>query len=568
MTDTCAIYTRQSKFTENSESIESQESRCREYAARKGWEVVLVGSDKDIGGAAEKLALRKGLQRVRASYKAGTFTHLVVDDLSRISRDELDSITLQNEFKSIHSVKEGGEVSNKILRAVLNAVNSQYLDNIRVRFDDTHRYRLQKGLHPTGQIIFGYDKNEKGEYVPNAQAKWVKWAFESYIKGMGLRVIANKFNEEGVPTAGKAKAWSNTAVVQVLDKKFYAGLIEWTSIKDGERIEVKGIHEPLVSLATFQAYRKAREERGFKKERKEIVPQFRGLLFCSRCDGPLTEYSDNVMCANYQKYGREVCEGVFTKMDYILEAFNIWFDELEGFKAFTEQLPEQNKKEVELQRAVDNAQAMVDYLEEQYVEYVNFAFEHNINQDIIKKQIETKQKEIDAAKVDLIKAQAELGTIETVELLPWEKWSANQLGTGELSPAEESALYNHYMKQLFTKIVIHPRATNGPRHADRFPASEAAFHFHNGEVFQLTRERLRDRETAHDFEKLYRAIGTELVTKQRLAGAMGYKSDGARSYRTKLARWIERGALVLVPSGRYDKIRVNPQRLENWVPKL
>lgn len=564
MDNTCGIYVRQSKTHDGSVSQELQEKNCRDYAARQGWTVVVCEADIDRSGTTT--ARRPGLAKIRKAYRDGKFKHLIIDDLSRLSRDEVDSNVLQAEFESIHSIKNGGEVNNRILRAVYNAINAEFIDQVKIRFDDAHMNRLTKGLSPTGAKIYGYDKVE-GKHVPNANAAHIKKMYKQYIQGVGARAIACELNSNDVPTpTGKGK-WTTSAVFEILDRKFYAGFITWTRPKTGVVEEVVGVHEPLISLAVWHSYLKVRQEKAGKRDRSEITPQFKDLLKCGRCGGSMTAYGEKLMCLNYQTKGASVCEGIFTTSDYVLSAFNIWADELEGFARFTNLLPTKDQNQEELKVEADEAQAYLEHLEGDYEKFVSFAFENDIAQDLMTNTLRKKEANIAEARKAYEDAQARLGALEVTEALPWDIWRRNKLGTGELTDVEESAVYNMYMKQLFEKIVIHPRATESSRDPNRFPESEAEFFFVDGGSFRLTREDLEERLTAQDTQMLYRAIEDEAVTKKALAEALGYRSDGARSYRMKLDRWLANGALVEVPAGRFTKVMVNPERT-NHVPEV
>src|SRR5918996_1679597 len=81
------IYARFSTDRQDARSIDDQVRRCREYAARSGNKVVDVFSDAAVSGSHIE---RDGLQRLLTAARSKRFNAVLVDDLSRLSRDLWD----------------------------------------------------------------------------------------------------------------------------------------------------------------------------------------------------------------------------------------------------------------------------------------------------------------------------------------------------------------------------------------------------------------------------------------------------------------------------------------------
>src|SRR5262245_2509331 len=82
-----ALYARYSSDRQDARSIDDQLRRCRAYAAAHGFEVVQEHSDAAVTGAHIE---RAGMQRLLAATRGrggGPFRAVLVDDLSRLSRD-------------------------------------------------------------------------------------------------------------------------------------------------------------------------------------------------------------------------------------------------------------------------------------------------------------------------------------------------------------------------------------------------------------------------------------------------------------------------------------------------
>ncbi len=89
-----AIYARFSTERQDARSIEDQTRRCRRFAEERSYTVVEVFSDAAQSGASLQ---RAGLQALLAEARGGRrapFRAVLVDDLSRLSRDLGDTWNL------------------------------------------------------------------------------------------------------------------------------------------------------------------------------------------------------------------------------------------------------------------------------------------------------------------------------------------------------------------------------------------------------------------------------------------------------------------------------------------
>ena len=82
--DDCASYARFSTDRQDARSIDDQLRRCRAFASPRGWRVVKEYQDAAVSGTHMQ---RGDLQRLLAEAKSRKFTRLLVDDVSRLSRD-------------------------------------------------------------------------------------------------------------------------------------------------------------------------------------------------------------------------------------------------------------------------------------------------------------------------------------------------------------------------------------------------------------------------------------------------------------------------------------------------
>ncbi|HMR34516.1 MAG TPA: recombinase family protein, partial [Geminicoccus sp.] len=73
-----------SKQTKHGDGLNSQETRCREYARYKGYEVLATFSDDMSGSLATRPGMQAMLAFLRKRRKFGTV--VIIDDISRLAR--------------------------------------------------------------------------------------------------------------------------------------------------------------------------------------------------------------------------------------------------------------------------------------------------------------------------------------------------------------------------------------------------------------------------------------------------------------------------------------------------
>src|SRR5262245_61930316 len=90
------IYARFSTDKQSDNSIEDQTRNCARYAERCGMTILTRFEDKAISGASKD---RPGFEAMRSAGNRGEFDVLLVDDLSRLSRDDVEMKQVIRRFK-------------------------------------------------------------------------------------------------------------------------------------------------------------------------------------------------------------------------------------------------------------------------------------------------------------------------------------------------------------------------------------------------------------------------------------------------------------------------------------
>jgi site-specific DNA recombinase len=248
-----AIYARYSTDKQREASIEDQYRNCERHAEREGWTITKRYEDRGVSGSKND---RPGYQQMLADAKAKAFDVVIVDDLSRLSRDDVETKQAIRRLKfwglRVVGVSDGfdtGSKGYKIQAGVRGLMNEIYLDDLR---EKTHRGLTGQALkgNNCGGRAYGYkhvpieDGTKRDQYdrplviavrreVDPAQAKWVKWMFERFADGHSPRWIAAELNKRKVPSPRSGK-WLQSAIygharkgTGLLNQELYRGRYVW-----------------------------------------------------------------------------------------------------------------------------------------------------------------------------------------------------------------------------------------------------------------------------------------------------------------------------------------------------
>ena len=238
-----AAYARYSSDAQREASIRDQLRNIDAYCKRMGWPASKVFQDQALSGSRSD---RPAYQAMLAAVDAGLIDVLLVDDFSRLSRDNLEATRAVRLF--VHhgvrliGVSDGVDTArrgSKLDTGFRALINELYLDDLA---EKTHRGMTGQALdgYSTGGLPYGYDSLPDGQghrRVVNAEeAEWVRWIFERYVQGDSPRAIADQLNRLGVPSP-RGGTWVATALYPdvkgpgILGNEIYAGTLIWNRTK-------------------------------------------------------------------------------------------------------------------------------------------------------------------------------------------------------------------------------------------------------------------------------------------------------------------------------------------------
>lgn len=328
-----AAYARYSSDAQRDASIDDQLRNLRGFCERQQWPAPTVYQDAAMSGARED---RPGYRSLMAAATSGHFDVILVDDLSRLSRDmgETHKTLKRLRFCNVRliGVSDGVDTSrkgHKIETGLRGLMSELYLDDLA---EKTHRGLTGRALTgaSAGGLPFGYRVTETGHRViDEAQAETVRKIFQEYSAGRTARQIAADLNAAKAPTA-RGGSWCMTAIygdirrgIGILANPIYVGRQIWNRSKwikhpdSGRRQRVERpesewiiTEQPDLAIITSEQWEaaqrrlratRARTATGLARGRKTGGGgQYRyllsGLLRCEQCGGPL-------VIVDYYRYG-------------------------------------------------------------------------------------------------------------------------------------------------------------------------------------------------------------------------------------------------------------------------
>ncbi len=235
-----AAYARYSSDKQSESSIDDQLRRVREYASKAGLELdpALIFADAAISGASTQ---RPGFESLMARIARREIDVLLVEDTSRLSRDNADALNLfkQLAFRGVKliSISDGIDSSTKgakLAFSVKALMSDLYLEDLRDKTLRGMEGRAHAGL-ATGGRTLGYRtvpvvEGRRVEIDPEG-AQVVRRIFADYVGGGNCTSIAKAFNAEGVPSPrdktkhDRKSGWGALTIRSILMNERYTGAV-------------------------------------------------------------------------------------------------------------------------------------------------------------------------------------------------------------------------------------------------------------------------------------------------------------------------------------------------------
>ncbi|HVN96352.1 MAG TPA: recombinase family protein, partial [Syntrophorhabdaceae bacterium] len=335
-----AIYTRYSSENQSEKSIEDQIRVCKKHIVEQGMalEDRHIFTDEAVSGS---LANRPGLQALEKAVGQKEIDVVVVDDLSRLSRNNHQMLTVVLTF-SYHQIKiisiadgiQSDDDNSKLSIHIRVFINELYLDDLKKKTMRGLEGQKLRGFS-AGENVYGYYTQPQGELkltrrgkqrydgmvhkVHPEEADVVRSIYRQFVEGRSLAKIADSLNIDKVPTKrGLPGGWNVSTLSRILKNEKYIGEWVWRkqkivrdplsgkirTVPRPENEHIKSFREDLV-IIDQETWEKAQNRWKaidktwpIRKHEKERLSQrsyihatptylFSGLMQCTLCDGPI-----------------------------------------------------------------------------------------------------------------------------------------------------------------------------------------------------------------------------------------------------------------------------------------
>lgn len=302
-----ASYCRVSTDSEDqANSFESQQQYFREYINRHpDWELYEVYADEGTTGTSTKK--RTQFNRMISDAYKGKFKLIVTKEVSRFSRNLLDTIAYTRELKSLgigvifmtdgfSTLDADAELRLSIMGSL--AQEESRKTSARVKWGQTRQ--MEKGV-VFGTSLLGYDVKDGKLTINPEGAEIVKRIFHMYgIEKKGTTVIAHELRESGIRTYTNNPLWSGSHIVKILKNEKYVGdLIQKKTITpdflthskkrnkgEEEMVVIKNHHEGIISRELWDIVQEELKNRNRNTSASTGHSNryvFSGKMICAEC---------------------------------------------------------------------------------------------------------------------------------------------------------------------------------------------------------------------------------------------------------------------------------------------
>lgn len=299
-----AAYARvSSKSDEQMNSLETQLSYYTHLIEnQEEYEMVDVYTDEGI--SATTIEKRLEFRRMIDDARSGKIDRIITKSISRFARNTLDAINTVRELKTL-----GVSVMFEKENIDTEALSSENLFNLHSILAERESLSIsqtcKKGIRmkmPLGEyvltnIAYGYRRINGLLDIYEPEAEIVRTIYGMYLKGLGATYIANKLNEENIPTKNGKGKWRKQGVQIILRNEKYIGdtRLQKTFAEDiapykqrinrGELDEyyIEETHEPIISKVEYELVQMLIKQKESKHGYGVSEYMFAGKIECECC---------------------------------------------------------------------------------------------------------------------------------------------------------------------------------------------------------------------------------------------------------------------------------------------
>ena len=287
-----AIYARFSSDRQTEESIVAQVRACREYAEKRGLDVIKVYADEAISGKESKTSSRVQYQEMLKAAGRGEFDVILVHKFDRVARSLNEHVNLQARLNKwnveLVAVAQdfGGGAEAKIMKALMWSLSEYYIDNLAGEVRKGQKEIALQGKHNGGVPPFGYDVVDQQLVINPLEAEYVRRIFAACIAGSGYGEIIKDLDAAGI-TGKRGRPIRYPQIYEMLRNEKYAGVYLFSPTEASARadrrtkpdaIRIENNHAAIISKEDFAKVQEIMTSRKHAGKRNYLCS---GLVYCS-----------------------------------------------------------------------------------------------------------------------------------------------------------------------------------------------------------------------------------------------------------------------------------------------
>lgn len=265
------------------------------------WTLWQVYADEGITGTTVRS--RAAFLQMMEDARAGRFDMILTKEVSRFSRNILDTLQYTRELKrlgigvlfvqdGIWSLDPDAELRLSIMGSIAQEESRRTSE--RVKWGQ--RRRMEQGVVFGGSLL-GYQVRRGQLIVEPRGAEIVRWIFHQYLVcGKGGAVIARELREAGLPSGRGRVGWTSQTVRKILKNEKYCGdLVQGKSRTTDyltharaygcrqDQTVIRNHHEAIIERSVWEAAQQEMRRRCAGGTAQGRPHPLSGKLYCGRC---------------------------------------------------------------------------------------------------------------------------------------------------------------------------------------------------------------------------------------------------------------------------------------------
>lgn len=207
-------------------SPDVQEGAIRAWSERTGVPVVIERHELNVsGGTMERPIFNEIMEKIRSGQSGG----IVVYKLDRFARTLLGAVTTLADLGQHGAVLASAtepelDYTTPSGRAFMQQmfVFAEFVrSTLKESWATAQRLAIERGVHISPSVPFGYDRGDDGRLTPNAQAPVATEMFRRRGHGETWGAIASWMNDAAPRSGGKM--WTGQSIQRLCEKRVYRG---------------------------------------------------------------------------------------------------------------------------------------------------------------------------------------------------------------------------------------------------------------------------------------------------------------------------------------------------------